>query len=352
MMRKLIGACLAIGLCFAFAITSYAENEITSLSVSMSEMYAEPGEVHEVELRTNSNVIVEELEVSKPHSSWRPGEKITFNAVLVPEEGYGFRKSKIKNISISNGKLVNQSVSSRKVVLKINYTPKVRLQKPENIYFEDEYKASWDKVRYCSMYEAQIFKESDDGNYETYRTERISGTKIDLSAYITDGSAAYFKIRAVPKNSSESAYLFSSDWSDSNDVSSSNDNTIQGNFSGSGKDMIFRDLKGGEVSGWQKINGNWYYFNPENQNKAVSADWGLVNGKWYYFNDYGIMMTGWKKINDLWYYLDSDGAMRTGWFRPGPSSGWYYLDVNTGAMWASATTPDGYTVDASGVWIN
>ena len=41
--------------------------------------------------------------------------------------------------------------------------------------------------------------------------------------------------------------------------------------------------------------------------------WQAINGKWYYMNGSGEMQTGWQAINGRWYYLDGSGAMQTGW---------------------------------------
>ncbi len=48
--------------------------------------------------------------------------------------------------------------------------------------------------------------------------------------------------------------------------------------------------KGYIVTGWQKLDGTWYYLNPSN----------------------GIMMTGWQAINGKWYYMNGSGEMQTG----------------------------------------
>lgn len=343
-----------MALIFSAAISSaaYAAGTgITSLSVSFTEDRADPGTVNQAEVQVNnSNVNVEVSEPSRDYGDWRPGSKITWKVVLVPEEGYSFVPVKLKKVDVQNGETVSSTIGAKRITMKINYLPKVTLESPQNIYFEDDNTAKWDKVPYCEMYEVQIFKENDDGNYVSYKTVKIPQAKIDLSQYVTDGSDAYFKVRAVPKSSAQSAYLKSSEWTDSNDVSAPSDNTVNGNFSGSGPSMTFTDLSGVKASGWQKISGKWYYFDPQNNQQAVSSAWSLINGKWYYFNDYGIMVTGWVKVNDTWYFLNSDGVMQTGWYQDGPGGAWYYLDPGNGALWVSATTPDGYSVDASGAW--
>lgn len=78
---------------------------------------------------------------------------------------------------------------------------------------------------------------------------------------------------------------------------------------------------------WQQIDGVWYYFLPSGY--MVSNDWVLWNGSWYYETSSGAMLAGnWVQWKGLWYYLGSDGAMLT-----------------------DTRTPDGYFVNADGVWV-
>ena len=79
---------------------------------------------------------------------------------------------------------------------------------------------------------------------------------------------------------------------------------------------------------------------------------------WYHFDTEGYMQSGWFTDTDgLRYYLNpvSDGTMgmmKTGWMQIGGL--WYYFNDSAagkkGALLTSATTPDGYEVNAEGVW--
>ena len=93
-------------------------------------------------------------------------------------------------------------------------------------------------------------------------------------------------------------------------------------------------------SGWQEIEGNWYYFNSNgnmktgweeinvywyyfNSDGVMQTGWQEIGGKWYYFRPDGNMRVGWEKINGYWYYFGSDGSMQTGWQEVGGT--WYYF---------------------------
>ncbi|EPB8165586.1 M14 family zinc carboxypeptidase [Clostridium perfringens] len=79
-------------------------------------------------------------------------------------------------------------------------------------------------------------------------------------------------------------------------------------------------------SGWQEIEGNWYYFN---SNGNMKTGWEEINGYWYYFNNDGIMQTGWQEIGGKWYYFRPDGNMRVGWEK---INGYWYYFGSDGSM--------------------
>lgn len=344
-----------------FCFVSFADSKITSVSVSLYETKAEAGSIYELEPRVSSNNYeLTDYTVSKGYSEWKPGSKVTYELVIEPKEGYKFDTTKIKNISVSNGEVASKSIKSGKITVKVNYIPKVTLEDPTNLYFENEYLAIWDKVEYCRMYEVQILKENDNGEYRNYKTVKVTKPEIDLSPYATDEYDISFKVRAIANDSEQSKYLKPSNWVGADETVSADDNTTYGNFNGSGNNMTFKDSDG-KVSGWQQINGNWYYFDPNNGNKAVVSSWINQNGLWFYCNDFGIMQTGWLQINGYWYYLNpiSDGtrgAALTGWLCSGPQGPWYYLQQGTngpfpeGALYTDRMTPDGFYVNSSGEW--
>lgn len=116
---------------------------------------------------------------------------------------------------------------------------------------------------------------------------------------------------------------------------------------------------------WLHQGGSWYAF--KSSGAMISADWLYDNDSWYYLKDSGSMATGWLKDGGTWYYLKDSGSMATGWVKDKGSwyylkdSGsmatgwikdngkWYYL-ASSGNMLSNTRTPDGYYVDASGVW--
>ena len=105
------------------------------------------------------------------------------------------------------------------------------------------------------------------------------------------------------------------------------------------------DNSGVMQTGWIKENGTWYHFD---NSGVMQTGWIKENGTWYYLNKSGAMQTGWVKENGTWYYLNQSGSMETGWFTV--SDKWYYAN-ESGALAINTTTPDGYTVNADGEWV-
>ena len=85
------------------------------------------------------------------------------------------------------------------------------------------------------------------------------------------------------------------------------------------------NLTDSELTDWQFINGQWYYYD----NGVSVSGWKSIAGKWYHFSQNGIMDIGWIQDKGIWYYMDNSGAMKTGWLHSGTD--WYYL-TSDGSM--------------------
>ncbi|MCD8370857.1 MAG: hypothetical protein LUC94_11170, partial [Clostridiales bacterium] len=107
--------------------------------------------------------------------------------------------------------------------------------------------------------------------------------------------------------------------------------------SGSGSGSSGSGSSGGSGSGsaaggsWIKDNTGWWYRNPDGSYPV--SNWKFINSRWYYFGGDGYMKTGWVLDGNAWYYLDAaEGHMLTGWHQDPNDGCWYYLDLATGAM--------------------
>ena len=113
------------------------------------------------------------------------------------------------------------------------------------------------------------------------------------------------------------------------------------------------DGKRVNYTGWQKIDGNWYYFNSKSE--AVDG-WNIINGTKYYFGKTNhFMYTGYNVISGDLYYFNASGACQgvdntfTGWHHQ--DGKWYYIkngQVTTGTIYVNGTL---HEFDTNGVWI-
>ncbi len=102
-------------------------------------------------------------------------------------------------------------------------------------------------------------------------------------------------------------------------------------------------------TGWRQDNGHWYFI--KNDGNRAAGEWVTVNGLDYWFDADGTMATEWRRFtNGSWYYFkpSSGYAVKSQWVQDGGA--WYYLGAD-GVLLTNTTTPDGYQVDANGVWI-
>ena len=107
------------------------------------------------------------------------------------------------------------------------------------------------------------------------------------------------------------------------------------------------------MTGWQLINGQWYYLDLVNCDMQTGWHLDSVDGKWYYLTASGAMATGWVEVNGKSYYL-SETATEATYTYDGTNGVWVYTNGAArpfGSMYVSETTPDGYQVDANGAWI-
>lgn len=127
---------------------------------------------------------------------------------------------------------------------------------------------------------------------------------------------------------------------------------------------------------WEKINGSWYAFGADGYMKtgwvydyrlgswySLSADTGMLVG-WYtdpvdqntYYLDpvEGGLSIGWRNIERKWYYFNSVVTEPT-WELNKETNKWQYNAKSNskpfGALLRNEKTPDGYEVNADGVWI-
>ena len=123
------------------------------------------------------------------------------------------------------------------------------------------------------------------------------------------------------------------------------------------------DVQGNRNTGWIQKESGWYYLRPEDGVMVTGLQ--KIDGQYYYFETAGDsgeiegrMRSGWQKLPDgNWYFFNTlhdgnFGAMKTGWQ-------WidgycYYFGIiegsDYGRMYSETATPDGYYVNGEGKW--
>ena len=101
------------------------------------------------------------------------------------------------------------------------------------------------------------------------------------------------------------------------------------------KAQTFEQGRGKMSLGWFTDGGNdWYYCNANQSYQfygKIETGWQLIDGNWYYFNqsedynlaNYGKMLRYWQFINGVWYYFYDSGVMASNTYIDG-----YYIDSN------------------------
>lgn len=144
-----------------------------------------------------------------------------------------------------------------------------------------------------------------------------------------------------------STFIFAQNGTQTDSGSSSDDsgsytpNEPEGQWILDGTGWWFRDSDGSyPANTWRYVSYqgrmDWYHFNADGY---ITTGWFTdTDGHIYYLNPVsngfmGAMVTGWQQIDGIWYYFHTEA------------------DGHRGMLYVNTTTPDGYLVDEKGQWI-
>lgn len=138
-------------------------------------------------------------------------------------------------------------------------------------------------------------------------------------------------------------------------------------ISEAGKDWLLNPKDPPLPDGFYRKSGKWHY----RENGDDARDVFIVSdGALFHTGPDGALNYGWYQDHEDWYYFDGAGKSETGWILDGDA--WYYLEGTAyltgwnrilfqdemewfcfseeGTLYQGCMTPDGYTVDADGVY--
>ena len=201
-----------------------------------------------------------------------------------------------------------------------------------------------------------------------------------------DGVLYYFDGSGNPPRMATREWSINGKWYSFNKTTgalSTNGWVFQPLDDGNGGNWFYANEDGSLRSGWQQIDGKWYFFNTEDYTdengnvwpqppfmwcvdggvrdlKASNSYEEELNETFWFFNPDGSLLEGepgWHSVVNRsgrgpaswWFYVNADGSCRRGWIQDGGK--WYYCNL---VMFADGTFEiDGedYTFDANGAWV-
>ena len=181
---------------------------------------------------------------------------------------------------------------------------------PAYVNLTDDGLASWAPVGDASEYEVTLVR---DGKADLSTRTIVSGTSFNIAPLISRASTYSVRVVAISRydNRVESSYV--------QPGTITVDDAKLEDFARAAESYASADGQ------WIETDSGTWYQNPDGTWPA--SCWQQIDGNWYFFNSHGYRQTGWILWNNQYYCCDSEGKML-----------------------ADTITPDGYPVDASGVW--
>lgn len=207
-----------------------------------------------------------------------------------------------------------------------------KLDTPDNLGWDDDNEciAVWDEVEGAKQYEVYLYKESEDSDSRSKIAEiKVKKPKYNFKKKMTSEGDYCFRVKAIAsKSSGDSSW---SDYSDTTWISSSR--------------ASFNDTKGNQDTSASGPGVKKEESTADTQNANTNA---TVQASNYVY--------GWQQDARGWWWKNDDGSSY-------PVNCWRWLDGNRdglaecyyfgsdGYMLAGTVTPDGYSVNADGAWI-
>lgn len=325
----MMGASLLAAAFAGTAMAAETRTKIAKLDVTIEADIQAGEDTGNVNATANGgNYRVTDVEIVNDEGEWTSGDVPRVEITLEADDDYYFgamSRSKVK-LRGSDATYVtsHREDQSSTLIMTIKLDAVEGSMEIEEVNWVDESSpvAAWENPYGAKSYQVRLYR----GSSSVGSSVSTTNSYYDFASSITRTGEYYFKVRAVNSNSKKG------DWYESDYIYVD--------------EQMLSNIRSGNYTGYSGSTGNTSV-TPGNN----TAQWIKDNvGWWYRYADGSYPANGWLQIGGIWYCFDSVGYMRTGWIQTA-NGNWYYCDHTSGAMLTNTTTPDGFRVDANGVWI-
>lgn len=300
----------------AFAATKLKITSV-SLTIESNLQVGDPIDADGLEIESTSNKYsVGDYEFTNVGFEWYesdiPEAKITLNAA----EGYYFSLSKASSVNLKGASYVTakKEDSSQTLVITVRLPSLAEnVGEIESASWAGTTLASWSAATGAGNYEVRVYRDDK----AIGGSKKTTATSYDFTESMSRSGKYTFKVRPINKIKEEKK----GEWINSApiEIDMATAEQIRAAIA-EGKSFT----KGGE---WIQDAVGWWYRNPDGS--YTKNNWQKIGEEWFFFGENGYMATGWIEWNGKWYYCDQ----------------------SRGNMLVNTTTPDGFTVDADGVYV-
>lgn len=298
-----------------FSMNAFAASKIKLVRINIKSDGIAVGKsrnIDDITVSTSgSNYRIDSVDFMDMGMDWSITDVPKITVHLESDDNYYFSVYKAEDFKITGGELIEarRENSSNDLYVDIQLPALINQVSPiESVNLSQSGQATWSVSQGASGYQVKLLRDNSStvGGVQTFTTNSA-----DLRSLMTKAGTYTLKVRAIGGDDASK----NGSWVSSNTINISQ-NEAENNYSNA------VELQGT----WKQNNTGWWY--SLSDGSYVTSAWKQINGEWYYFNADGYMLVGWQQLN----------------------GNWYYMDQRSGKMLANTTTPDGYYVNASGVY--
>lgn len=284
-----------------------ATSNTGSIYVNISESGAD-GTVRSAVVTGVNNADLVSWSFSSDPSTWQLGYPVELYVSVNPKSGYKFSSSTKYSTNIGT---VKSCTGSDPTLITISYYPRIRLEKPRDVYMGDDGYVKWTKVNKARSYRVRIYNGTT-----MLKTKTVNTNYCDLSDYSDEEEYDDINVAISamgPSGNMASSYI-ESDAAKLGSITDTmyEDTGVSGTFSRNSAGLIYRDEDDEKVTGWHEIGGHWYFF--EKDHHAKIGWYQDSDSNWYYFDNEGRMCVGTVTDGNGTYFMNdgSNGAIPYG----------------------------------------